>query len=105
MKEYTHIIWDWNGTLLDDVLASVKINSEMLLKRGLPSIIIDKYLQIIEVPLINYYAKLFDLQKDPFDKLSVEFIKEYEKEIINIRLMDGAKEVLETLKNSGYKQI
>ena len=105
MKEYTYIIWDWNGTLLDDVAVSVKINSDMLVKRGLPPITKEDYLDIIEIPLVNYYRKLFDLRKDPFDKLSVEFIEQYEKEMANMQLMSGAREMLETLKNKGYKQI
>lgn len=105
MKKYTYIIWDWNGTLLDDVGVSIKINSDMLVKRGLPPITKEDYLEIIEIPLINYYKKLFDLNKDPFDQLSIEFIEEYEKETANMKLMNGAREVLEALKNKGYKQI
>ena len=36
MVKYTHIIWDWNGTLLDDYQFCIKIMNEMLKKRGMP---------------------------------------------------------------------
>ncbi|OJU16506.1 MAG: hypothetical protein BGN88_13635 [Clostridiales bacterium 43-6] len=105
MKQYTHIIWDWNGTLLDDVGTSVQINNEMLQNRGVLPIAKEDYLDIIEMPLVNYYAKLFDLERDSFDELSLEFIKSYEERTPEMGLMDGAVEVLSALQNRGIKQI
>ena len=36
LSETETLIWDWNGTLLDDVDANVKVINKMLLKRDLP---------------------------------------------------------------------
>ena len=41
--KYTHIIWDWNGTLLDDVGASLASVNDMLEARGEPPMDIDRY--------------------------------------------------------------
>ena len=35
LKKYTHIIWDWNGTLLDDAWLCVDVMNGMLGERGL----------------------------------------------------------------------
>ncbi len=34
---YKHIIWDWNGTLLDDAWLCVEIMNGMLAQRDLPA--------------------------------------------------------------------
>ena len=36
MTPYRHIVWDWNGTLLDDVLASVNTINRLLADRAMP---------------------------------------------------------------------
>ena len=33
MKKYTHLIWDFNGTLLDDVALSMECTNRMLRER------------------------------------------------------------------------
>ena len=43
LKPDTYIIWDWNGTLLDDVDASVNALNKMLVARNLPTITRDYY--------------------------------------------------------------
>ena len=35
MKKYKNLVWDWNGTLLDDITAGVETLNDMLEKRGL----------------------------------------------------------------------
>ena len=36
LKKYTNIIWDWNGTLLDDAWLCVDVMNGMLKEHGLP---------------------------------------------------------------------
>ena len=60
-----HIIWDWNGTLLDDCWLCVESINKLLLKRGLPLIDKEKYLDIFCFPVEDYYIKLgFDFEKE-----------------------------------------
>ena len=33
LKHYNTILWDWNGTLIDDTWLSLAINNELLAKR------------------------------------------------------------------------
>ena len=41
--KYKHIIWDWNGTLLNDLSLCVTILNQSLSKRNIPAITIQAY--------------------------------------------------------------
>jgi len=54
IKRYKHIIWDWNGTLLDDVNIVVNVMNSLLERRSLPLIDIEKYKDIFTFPVKKY---------------------------------------------------
>ena len=53
-----HIIWDWNGTLLDDLDVSMEALNYVLEKENLP-LVLDKeeYRKYFQFPVIEYYKK------------------------------------------------
>ena len=58
------IIWDWNGTLLNDVDACVDSMNNMLNKRARTNITQEYYKSIFTFPVQKYYEKLeFDFVK------------------------------------------
>ena len=60
-----YIIWDWNGTLIDDAWLFVEIMNEELKERMLPQINIQDYRQHFTFPVKKYYERLgFDFQKE-----------------------------------------
>ena len=62
---FTHVIWDWNGTLLDDATACVAAINALLERRLLPQVTHQQYLDIFDFPVRNYYLQLgFDFSKD-----------------------------------------
>ena len=84
---YKHIIWDWNGTLIDDAWLFVEVMNKLLKKYDLREITIDKYKDVFGFPIKNYYKKLgFNTEKKYFEKLGLEFIKEYEKRLFDATL-------------------
>ena len=48
-------VWDWNGTLLDDVQVCVDTMNAMLEKRGLPLLDTARYREIFTFPVQEYY--------------------------------------------------
>ncbi len=102
---YRHVIWDWNGTLLDDVWLVVEIMNKILKKRNLPKISSEKYKEIFDFPVINYYSKLgFDFSNDSFEKLATEFVSEYDKRCIECKLCNEVEEVLKIIRDMGISQ-
>jgi len=103
---YTHIIWDWNGTLLDDVDWCISRINTMLKKRGLSALDAGTYRRIFGFPIIDYYRRAgFDFDKEPFEKLAVEYIELYHSEESNALLFQGAEEMLAAFQRQGIRQV
>ena len=107
MTRYTHIIWDWNGTLLDDVAWCMDCINKMLVRRGLPVIsTVEAYRDVFGFPVKDYYRRAgFDFASEPFEDLAVEFMELYHGENAETALFPGAREVLSTLQAYGVRQI
>jgi phosphoglycolate phosphatase len=106
LAKYKYIIWDWNGTLLNDVDFVVDIMNKMLKKRDLTSISAEKYREIFVFPVIKYYSQLgFDFSKEPFEELALEFVNEYKNNINRFILFEEVDEVLGSIEKLGILQI
>ena len=102
---YKHIIWDYNGTLLNDAGLCVEIINELLSARDLPTMSLQKYKELFDFPVKDYYERAgFDFKKESFEIVGTEFIKEYDKRQVTTKLHDGAKELLMEIKEKGIKQ-
>ncbi len=100
------ILWDWNGTLLNDVAVCVDAMNIMLAKRAMNALNIETYQKIFTFPVQNYYKALgFDFKKDSFEDLSIEYIGLYKDLSLKSPLQDGAIEMLEYFKEKDYKQV
>ena len=66
--KYKHIIWDWNGTLLNDTWLCVEGINKSLEKRSLQTITEEIYRKVFSFPVEDYYKRLgFDFKKEPFE--------------------------------------
>src|SRR5262245_32168867 len=100
-----HVIWDWNGTLLDDVDAVVKAMEEILSQHGLPSLTQVTYREIFCFPVVDYYRRLgFDFTKVPFEVLSDHFMAGYRRHAPTLALHRGARDLLAALREDGMRQ-
>lgn len=100
-----HIIWDWNGTLLNDLDLCLKIINEMLKSRDLPAITRECYLELFDFPVKEYYERIgFDFSREPFEAISTQFIKSYEAGRPDCDLMEGVPEILATIQRKGISQ-
>lgn len=105
IKAYKHIIWDWNGTLLDDVEIVIDAMNVLLKRRELPLIDKKSYKDIFTFPVKDYYAHLgFDFGTETFEKLAAEYIAELDSDKYKYRLYQGAKEILEDIRIKGVTQ-
>lgn len=103
--KYRHIIWDWNGTLLDDLDYCIGIMNGILRRRGLPEMDRARYHGIFDFPVQAYYERLgFDQSKDTFHTLSVEFISGYDANRWDCALHDDARATLASVRTAGATQ-
>ncbi len=104
-KEFKRIIWDWNGTLLDDKNVCVEIMNDCLGRRNLPLLTLGRYLDIFEFPVVNYYRKLgFDLHTESFEKVGMEFIDSYQKKMVKCALHADVHSFLRKVKDQSIPQ-
>ena len=104
-KNIKHIVWDWNGTLLNDRSMAITAINILLERYNLPKISMDKYLEIFSFPVIDYYKRLgFDFDKTPFTVVGTEFIEEYTSRMYDVHMQDGAKDILNYFYNNGISQ-
>ena len=102
---YKHIIWDWNGTILNDVELCVDLINWLLYSRELPTVDISKYREVFTIPVKNYYEKLgFDFQKESFEKLGRIWMDEYERRKFECNLFDGVDNLLSKINKFGIGQ-
>jgi phosphoglycolate phosphatase len=90
-----HVIWDWNGTLLDDVNGCVDVLNVMLARRGLSEVTRTYYKERFGFPVRPFYEELgFDVSDQAFASLSDEFISQYKGVLGGVALHEGALDVI-----------
>ncbi len=105
ISNYKHIIWDWNGTLLNDVSVCVDIVNNILVKKNLNPLSIEAYRNIFTFPIRNYYEKAgFDFSQYTFEEVGLEWMGEYERRRSESLLHIGVMETLTMLKGNGLNQ-
>lgn len=103
---YDTIIWDWNGTLLDDLDLSIKAVNVLLRERDLPILTLDRYKDIFGFPVINYYEKAgFDFSKEPFEIPARQYVKLYASGESELKLFPDVVDTLSFFKDNNYRQI
>lgn len=100
-----YLIWDWNGTLFNDVKLGVEIINNLLKNNNLTPITYDTYRNIFTFPVYEYYRIAgFDFSKTSFEELGRMFMDEYEQRKYEMDLFDGAREMLQYAKQKGIRQ-
>jgi phosphoglycolate phosphatase len=105
INNYRHVIWDWNGTLLNDVDFCRRIINRILVENNLPDLSLKKYREIFTFPVQNYYqAAGLDFTKTSFEILGKDFIDEYEFKKLTCSLFENAEIVLSGIHKKGIGQ-
>ena len=101
------ILWDWNGTLLDDVALCVDALNRLLARYGYPQRYDrDQYRAIFGFPVQDYYARAgFDFSRHSFDELAVSFMEDYIPASEACPLAEGAREALDAFSQAGLRQV
>ena len=104
---YTHVFWDFNGTIYDDVGAGFETINVLLERYDLPRLAtVNDYQNTFAFPIIDYYESLgFDFKMIDFDKLAVEWLGLYLKNSADSGLYPDVKDTILRLRALGARQI
>lgn len=102
-----YIIWDFNGTILDDVQTGIDSVNLLLRTRKLPEIPdADYYRRVFGFPIREYYQRLgFDFSQEPYEDIAVEWVDEYLRNVPHAPLCPGAGEALDAFYKAGISQV
>ena len=102
-----NIIWDWNGTILDDTQICYEIANLMLRKRGLREIpSFDEYRGLFRFPVIDYYYETgYTFEDETYEEVADEFLELYRQKLPGCSLKDGIRETIAELDRMGMTQI
>lgn len=107
IAEYGTVVWDFNGTLLDDLGIGIRAVNALLLRRGMkPIASAEEYHSLFCFPIEQYYRRLgFDFSREPYEVLAVEWVREYRAIERTAPLREGALSLLSRLGSAGVRQI
>ena len=99
------IIWDWNGTLLNDLDFCITSINSLLRKRNLTLQNRSSYREVFSFPVKNYYKAVgFDFEKEAFEIPAKEFMDLYDKGVANCSLHKNVLETLSYFKKRNIRQ-
>ncbi|MEN8172740.1 MAG: HAD family hydrolase [Chloroflexota bacterium] len=94
-SKYTHLIWDWNGTIQDDAWLCIDVINGLLQKRRKPAITLQRYQEIFGFPVKGYYQKVgFDFSIEPYESLAAKYVLEYDNRSRECNLQPQAVDML-----------
>ena len=101
------VVWDFNGTILDDVDAGIHSINELLCERDLAPIPSrEAYQEAFGFPIQEYYARIgFDFTKYPYEVLAPIWMEKYLRFVRDSRIFDDIPTTLETISRCGARQI
>ena len=96
------IIFDWNGTLIDDVWLNLNAINGVLEKRGINPITVEYYRENFCFPVSIFYKEL-GLDLSEWDEIAKEFGSHYISDIEKVKLFPDVVPSLEELKKAGIE--
>ena len=101
---YQNIIWDWNGTLLDDVDLAISVINEILLENELEELTVERYKSIFDFPVQTYYERAgMNFTHTPFETVSARFCETFESNLHTAGLFQDVSHSLKQLKLFGIR--
>ena len=105
MNRIEHVIWDWNGTLVDDARLCVNIVNGILSDLFMPKVSLEFYRDNFSFPVRSYYEKIgLPTDEASYREISEKFISEYRKHWRSCNLQVNARSVIMGLAEAGIGQ-
>lgn len=101
-----YVIWDFNGTILDDRDLSLDLLNELLIKEDKEPINMEQYLEVFGFPIVDYYKKAgITFKYETFEEMAIWFIEVYQPASLKLKLIQNVEKTLIELNNKGIKNI
>ncbi|MGC4059972.1 MAG: HAD family hydrolase [Aquabacterium sp.] len=90
-----HIIFDWNGTLIDDLALAVRGVNHVGASLGVAPIDKDTYRRNFGFPIRDFYTRIgFNFEKNSFEAVMAQYLSLFDSNVRECDLQPGVKEVI-----------
>lgn len=105
MAAMRQVLWDWNGTLLDDLRYAIGVRNRTFPAFGLPGLSsVEAYHRVFTFPVRAYYESA-GVTDQNFEAVAHAWMAEYVRGFGGVSLHGDALETLERFKQAGVKQV
>lgn len=99
------IVWDWNGTLLDDLRYAMDVRNRSFPAFSLPTIdSVEDYHRQFTFPVRTYYERA-GVTEENFEAVAHAWMAEYVRGFSCVKLHADARETLERFHKAGLRQV
>lgn len=100
-----HIIWDFNGTLLNDTQLSLDVDNNVFEKLGIPAITIDDYRNNMTMPVRDFYPTVgVDYSVHSYETIARLWLDEFNQKAVGVGLVSGALDAIRFFHGQGRSQ-
>ncbi|WP_306366772.1 HAD family hydrolase [Nocardiopsis sp. CC223A] len=105
-NDITHIVWDWNGTLLDDNHANLSAVNAVCAAYGVDPVELDHWRGVFRRPLVPLYEELLGrpLAEGEWERLEKLYDEDYLRHLPACELAQGVPDVLLDWAGAGRTQ-
>ncbi|MEU0299626.1 HAD hydrolase-like protein [Streptomyces sp. NPDC006175] len=105
-KHRTHLVWDWNGTLLDDIQAVLGASNAAFAEVDLEPLTLDQYREMYCVPIPKFYERLMGRLPTPaeWERMDGLFHRHYTEQRSACGLTEGVEDLLARWSTGGRSQ-
>ncbi|ARF62065.1 MULTISPECIES: HAD family hydrolase [Streptomyces] len=102
----THLVWDWNGTLLDDTYAVVRATNAAFAEVELEPITPEQYREMYTIPIPRFYERFLGRlpTEAEWERMDGVFHRYYAEQRTACGLTAGAEELLHGWQRAGRSQ-
>ena len=98
-----HIIWDFNGTLLNDAQLSVDLDNYVFDRIGVPRITLEDYRNNMTMPVRDFYPLVgVNYDAHSYEEIARIWLDEFNRKAIGVGLLHGALEAIQRLGLTPY---
>lgn len=101
-----HLVWDWNGTLLDDITAVIGATNAAFAEIGVGPVTLEQYRELYCVPIPRFYERLMGRlpSESEWTAMDEVFHRHYREQRSACLLTEGVEELLREWQLAGRSQ-
>ncbi|MCI3946391.1 phosphoglycolate phosphatase [Pseudomonas syringae] len=97
-----HVVFDWNGTLIDDLDLAVFAVNRCAEQLGVAPITAEQYRAEFDFPIAGFYAAIgFDLDRVPFPTIVQHYLEHFDANVAQCPLQPGVIDFLDAARRAG----